>query len=93
MIGHAADSLGNGTGFPCHATEAGVKAVAPFRGDSGFAVLRREYDVEMEREVCRWHGGGFRCPCRGTGSFHTKIRWLSPPANFTCPYRGTPVLP
>ena len=58
------------------------------RGDAGLAVLRRENDVEMEREVGRWHGGGFRCPCRGTGSLHTGFRWLAPPANFTCPCRG-----
>ena len=41
------------------------------------------------REVGRWRGGAFRCPCRGPGSSHAGTRWLAPPADFTCPCRGS----
>ena len=33
----------------------------------------------------------FPVPRRGTGSSHTEIRRLAPPAHFPCPYRGNKI--
>ena len=44
-----------------------------------------------------WGGGrlegaetkpSLRSPCRGPGSFHFRVRWFAPPANFPSPCRG-----
>lgn len=51
VISHAADGLGNGTRGSGHAAKIGVEAVAAFFRDPGFAVFRREDDVEMEGKV------------------------------------------
>jgi len=48
MIGHAADSLGNGARLTRHAAEVGVEPFAPFCGDSRFAIFGRENDMKME---------------------------------------------
>ena len=51
VISHAADGLGNCTRGSGHAAEIGVEAVATFFRDPGFAIFRREDDMEMEGKV------------------------------------------